>query len=181
MKCENFFLTLLICLFFAGCASVPAGYHPITKKSDEGYSDVKVQDGIFNIQFKGNEDTSMQRVIDFALLRSAEASLENGCKYFTSLNEKADNKIISDSFPYTMPAGCYGPYCSWMYYTGWQTYTYQIPYVNLRIQCFAERPASASVTIFDAEQVKTNIRAHYGLQSNQTVVQVSNSVPSKQN
>ena len=85
----------VICLpiFLVSCAT---GYQPLNDSS--GYWDERIEPSSnkFTIGYDGNKWHSnpvnqKERVIDLALLRSAEVALENGFKYF----------IVSDSKAYT--------------------------------------------------------------------------------
>ena len=85
----------IICLsvFLASCST---GYRPLNDSG--GYWDERIEttSNQFKIGYDGNKWHSdpvnrKERVIDLALLRSAEVALENGFKYF----------IISDSTAYT--------------------------------------------------------------------------------
>ena len=82
-------LTVLLCLGLAGCAT---GYH--SKGFTGGYSNMKLQDNIFKVTFRGNAYSSMERTGDFALLRSAEITIENGYKYFVVLETNSFIKIF---------------------------------------------------------------------------------------
>ena len=86
---------VVICLpiFLVSCAT---GYQPLNDSS--GYWDERIEPSSnkFTIGYDGNKWHSnpvnqRERVIDLALLRSAEVALENGFKYF----------IVSDSKTYT--------------------------------------------------------------------------------
>jgi len=86
---------VVICLpiFLVSCAT---GYQPLNDSS--GYWDERIEPSSnkFTIGYDGNKWHSnpvnqRERVIDLALLRSAEVALENGFKYF----------IVSDSKAYT--------------------------------------------------------------------------------
>ena len=86
---------VVICLpiFLVSCAT---GYQPLNDSS--GYWDERIEPSSnkFTIGYDGNKWHSnpvnqKERVIDLALLRSAEVALENGFKYF----------IVSDSKAYT--------------------------------------------------------------------------------
>jgi hypothetical protein len=86
---------VVICLpiFLVSCAT---GYQPLNDSS--GYWDERIEPSAnrFTIGYDGNKWHSnpvnqKERVIDLALLRSAEVALENGFKYF----------IVSDSKAYT--------------------------------------------------------------------------------
>lgn len=154
-------LPLLVCIL-AGCASSQVGYLRARTPSGEGYSDTKIQDGIYSVQFKGRSDTNVQRVSDFALLRSAELTLQGGDRYFTVLTEKNDSQRVTDSIPSEAPIGCVGRNCFTSFYTVWNTYTYSIPGIYFMIQTYKEKP-SAQATVFDAQQVKDNIERQYNL------------------
>ena len=124
-------LTVLLCLSLVGCAT---GYH--SKAFTGGYSNMKLQDNIFKVTFRGNAYSSMERTGDFALLRSAEITIENGYKYFVVLETNSFIKIFS----YIMPA------------------------TDMTIECFQDKPANVKGMIYDAEQIKTNIKNAYNIQ-----------------
>ena len=74
-------------LFPMGCAllllvACATAYKPAKKESANGYFDVKLQEGMYEILFNGNENTTARRANDFALLRAAEVCLENGYQSF---------------------------------------------------------------------------------------------------
>ena len=123
-------LTVLLCLGLAGCAT---GYH--SKGFTGGYSNMKLQDNIFKVTFRGNAYSSMERTGDFALLRSAEITIENGYKYFVVLETNSFIKIFS----YIMPAA------------------------SMTIECFQDKPDHVKGMIYDAGQIKTNIKNAYGI------------------
>ena len=124
-------LTVLLCLGLAGCAT---GYH--SKGFTGGYSNMKLQDNIFKVTFNGNAYSSMERARDFALLRSAEITIENGYKYFVVLETNGSVKIAS----------------------------YITPAANITIECFQDKPAHVKGMIYDAGQIKTNIKKAYNIQ-----------------
>ena len=96
---------------------------------------MKLQDNIFRVTFRGNAYSSMERTGDFALLRSAEITIENGYKYFVVLEINSLIKAIS----YIMPA------------------------TDMTIECFQDKPVNVKGMIYDAQQVKTNIKNAYGI------------------
>jgi hypothetical protein len=51
-----------------------------------GFTETRLAPDIFAISFAGNSFTSPERVSDFALLRAAELTLNNGYNRFTLLN-----------------------------------------------------------------------------------------------
>ena len=150
-----------------GCATrPPQSYLPATERSG-GYSETKIQEGVFGIHFKGNEYTNLQRVIDFVLLRASEVSLNNGYPYFRVLNEKSDMRTVSGSTPVTTGAACTNRYCFGSTLTAWESYSYQVPATYMMIQGFKERPQDGEPgPVFDAQQVRDNIRTQYDLALN---------------
>jgi hypothetical protein len=124
-------LTVLLCLSLAGCAT---GYH--SKGLTGGYSNMKLQDNIFKVTFNGNAYLSMEKARDFALLRSAEITIENGYKYFVVLEANGSMKIAS----------------------------YITPAANMTIECFRDKPDHVKGMIYDAGQIKTNIKKAYNIQ-----------------
>ena len=89
----NTIIVICLSIFLASCST---GYRPLNDSG--GYWDEKIEStsNKFKIGYDGNKWHSdpvnrKERVIDLALLRSAEVALENGFKYF----------VISDSAAYT--------------------------------------------------------------------------------
>ena len=89
----NKIVVISLFIFLASCST---GYRPLNDSG--GYWDERIEStsNKFKIGYDGNKWHSdpvnrKERVIDLALLRSAEVALENGFKYF----------IISDSAAYT--------------------------------------------------------------------------------
>jgi hypothetical protein len=54
-----------------------------------GYSDTQVGENTFRVSFEGNGLTPLAKVSDFALLRSAEVTLDHGYPYFVIVNATA--------------------------------------------------------------------------------------------
>lgn len=154
---------LLFLLLLSGCVTAPVAYRPAKDAQSEGYFDTKIQDGVYSIQFRGKPETNMQRIMDFALLRAAERASADGYRYFTVLTEKSDSKTVTDSMPEQEPVGCIGRHCFPTFYTVWETYSYKIPGIYFMVQAYKEKPANVNATVFDAEQVKENVRKQYGL------------------
>ena len=71
----------LLGLISLGLCSCATPYHPL--KRGTGYSSSQVASNEFAVSFKGNADTTYQRAYDFALLRSAEVTLQNGFRFFS--------------------------------------------------------------------------------------------------
>jgi len=135
-----------------------------------GYADVKIQDDIFKISFKGNAYLGSSKCQDYTLLRAAEVALENGYKYFIILDEKSGTQQYSHTTPVTAntygTANVYGSsatYSGRTSYSGGQTYNFNKPRSNLMIRCFKEKPEDSFIMLFDAKQIKNNLRLQYNL------------------
>jgi len=164
---------VVMVILLSGCAT---GYQ--RKSWTGGYTDMKLQDDIFKVSFRGNAYCHQERAEDFVLLRSAEVALENGYKYFIIIDEKSRTQTSAYTTPTTAqtygtasayggPGYASGSYSGTTYYSGGQTYILHKPSMVNVIKCFKEKPADASLMIYDAEQIKTNMRKQYGLVENE--------------
>jgi len=70
-----------------GCAT-PYGRVGLTG----GFSDTQLQRNVFSVSFRGNGYTSTDRAMDFALLRCAELTINNGFNYFKVNYIESDSK-----------------------------------------------------------------------------------------
>lgn len=55
-----------------------------------GFGETRLQENVFTVTFRGNGFTENEQVQDFAMLRCAEVTLENGFNYF-SIADKSEN------------------------------------------------------------------------------------------
>ena len=124
-------------------ASCATKYH--VKSFTGGYSELQLEQNIFQVSFKGNSKTSMERAVDFALLRSAELTLGNGYNYFVILK---GNKYLKEE--YHINVNIYGGY----------PYFVHKPRVLFKIKCFANKPEKHS---YNATFLAKSIRAKYKL------------------
>lgn len=72
-------LALLLALF-AGCATAP-DYTPAARDGDYGYSDRKLESDRYRVQYRLRGE-NVGKAQDYALLRAAELTLENGGDWF---------------------------------------------------------------------------------------------------
>lgn len=83
-------LTILpILLLTAGCA---------TKYQSEnffgfGFSEIKTSQDSFIVNFKGNASSHSANVLQYALRRASEVTLENGFTYFTIISKMNQSRI----------------------------------------------------------------------------------------
>ncbi|AKE52552.1 CC0125/CC1285 family lipoprotein [Kangiella geojedonensis] len=79
------------CLVLAGCASTTA-YAPAESAEDYGYYSTKLGEDRYRISFNGNTSTSQNTVKDYALLRAAELTLQEGGTWFQVVDRGSDKK-----------------------------------------------------------------------------------------
>jgi len=153
---------LLVAVLISGCATT---YHQYSWRTG-GYSNIKIQDDIFKVRFLGNAKCTLGRVEDFTLLRCAEVALENGYKYFIVIDEKADKTtgmFTSPASAQTVGTSYGGTYRGTTTVYGGQTFFYQLPQLEKTINCFKDKPDNIPTIVYDAEQIRTNIKAQYNL------------------
>ena len=111
-----------------------------------GYTETQLDANVYQVDFSGNAYISSQEVADFALLRSAELTLEKGYNYFVII----DGSKYSDTSSYEVPTA----------YGGYQTYTTSKPSASNTIVCFKEKPEGFS---YNAKFIKESFREKYQL------------------
>lgn len=127
----------ILCIAFSLCivAGCATSYKAAKKPTANGYFSVQLQEGLFNVSFKGNEDTSVKVVKDYALLRSAEVCLENGYKSF-SIVDSRDVSNIHESI--------------------WDETSTTQPHIDLTIQCSTDNDL-----LYQADLIRKNLRHIY--------------------
>lgn len=155
---------LLLIAFLSGCATT---YQ--RKGFSGGYSETQLGENIFQVSFLGNGYTRGERASDFALLRSAEVTTENGFRYFIVVESGKDSSLST----YTTPTQSHTTGSAYGYgntaygsatttTTGGQTYIIRKPSTTNMILCFKEKPNVAGL-IFEAEFVKKSLRQKYSI------------------
>lgn len=144
---------LLVTVLLAGCAT------PYQRQGFfvAGYSETQLGENIFQVSFRGNQNTGRERASDFALLRSAEVSTEHGFRYFIvveSVKDSSSNAVYGNGNP------AYGSTRTSTY--GGQTFVIQKPRPTNTILCFKEKP-DVPDEIFEAESVKNSLKQKYGI------------------
>ena len=74
-------LTLLALSMLAACASAPTRYAP-AHGTDRGFSEMRIEQDRFRIEFAASSDASFQLAEDYALRRAAEVTLREGGDWF---------------------------------------------------------------------------------------------------
>lgn len=159
----------IVALFFAvfllqGCAT---GYK--SSGFTGGYSETQLEEGVYQVSFRGNAYTSADKAADFTLMRSAELTMEKGYKYFVIIDSQSHTEHSSYTTPQTSETNIrlntsgnttYGTATTNTY--GGQTYNYSKPSSKNLILCLKEKPASGFS--YNAEMVFKSLSEKYGVQ-----------------
>lgn len=159
--------TLMAAVLLGGCATA---YQP--KSFSGGFSETDLGPTSFKIGFSGNGFTSPERASDFALLRAADKSIEDGCNYFSVINE-ADGGSTSS---FTTSTATFGRHSAWG-----NSFTSPIfkPNSTLLVRCFSNQAVGSS--LFDAHFIAHSIRKKYNLpESNGQGIDAETVKPSQQ-
>ncbi len=87
-----FSFLIVVMFIYSGCATM---YQPMTWTG--GYRDTQLQPDVFQIYVSGNAYISADQVFKYALVRSAELTLQNDCEYFYILNISEGEKTSYSS------------------------------------------------------------------------------------
>ena len=132
-----------------------------------GYSETRLQENVFTVNFQGNGYTRRERSQDFAMLRCADITLDNGFKFFAIADSSADEQTMmyhsgGSSQTYgtmnTVGSTSYGSFNT--YSSPGYSVPIRKPRVSYTIFCFKEKPADRAM-IFDAEFLAHSIRDKY--------------------
>jgi len=140
-------VAFLVVITVSGCAATPYQQRGATG----GFSETQLAENVFEVRFRGNGYTSSERASDFALLRSAELTLEKGFRYFIiDDNENAQRVSIN-----TITTS-YGN----------NTYSISKPHARKVIVCFKEKPNWPGL-IYDAQFLVRSLKEKYEIELQQ--------------
>jgi len=139
-------LPLIFLLLFSGCAGT--SYRKATSWTPYGYSDTKKSNNTYYITFKASNLTTLEKVEDYTLLRSAEVTIENDYKYF---------KIDSGKSTYIQHTinSCANGICT--------PIPINTPTAFNAITCFKEKTKGKDI-IYDAKIIVDKIRLKYEIE-----------------
>lgn len=130
-KSAAFAVGLALTAALAGCAT-PTPYQPNIpgQSSSGGYSEVRIEENRFRVNFTGNTLTSRETVEGYLLFRAAELTVQNGYDWFSIVDRQTDRNSRTYVQPDPMYRPWYGPGFgywrpSWRYYGGgfgWRTW-----------------------------------------------------------
>lgn len=147
MKNKFKFVVMSLCMvLLVSCATT---YERAKSPTGTGYYDTLLQQGMYEITFNGNSDTSVTTAQDYVLLRAAETCLENGYKTFDIVNSNNNSKTETDAY-----TSYYG-----RHFADTTVYTSTYPKIMLIIKCSKD-----SDLTFVAEEISINIRKKYHLE-----------------
>lgn len=98
-------LPLIMSCYLAGCAT------PYSSQGFMGgFTESRLDENVFRVNFKGNGFTSSEKAKDYTLLRSAELALEHGYSYFVVTDSASYNSNVYMQTPTTVntSASAYG-------------------------------------------------------------------------
>lgn len=172
----------LLTIYLIGCATA---YQK--ESATGGYSSTQLDTNVFQVTFKGNGSTSRERASDFALLRSAELTLEHGFEYFVIIDAQQYSKNSTFTTPVTSTTnintntygtaygyGNYGTYSGNTYGTattttyGGQTYLISKPRAANTIVCFKGKPEGFS---YSARFIEKSLKGKYELNNEEPTQQ----------
>jgi hypothetical protein len=90
MKVKPYILAILM---LVGCAT--GNYQ--SYNGGIGYQNTKINSSEYLVTYTGTSTTNIEKVNDFALLRSAELTLESGYKYFVINDAKNNRDLLRSS------------------------------------------------------------------------------------
>lgn len=150
MKKTTSWITILLLATSLQACSTPyqkLGFHG-------GYSETKLAENIFNVSFQGNKKTGRGKTWDFALLRSAELTLEEGYRYFIVMDSNYYEKLGTHRSP-TFIIGT-------NMIVGGDSIVTVAPSSTNMIACFNEKPEN--VFSYDAQFIYQELTRKYEIE-----------------
>ena len=134
-----------------------------------GYSETQLDERTYRVNFRGNGFTSMERAIDFCLLRSAELAILNGFSHFIIIDERSSVSVSSYTTPQssntstttnTFDNSSYSTAITTTY--GGHTFHISKPRTSNLILCFKEQP-NLNVFVYNAKFLYKSIKRKYNI------------------
>lgn len=115
---------VLVMGLLAACATTPL-YQPAESEDAIGYTDTRLTDRQYRVTFQGRRSTSAEAVRDYALLRAAEVTMQQGYDWFeitaSESGTEGDERLYTTSRLVTGPGvyhcGAFG--CSTVFHAGY--------------------------------------------------------------
>lgn len=84
-------IPLVLVVYLTACAS-QTPYKPAEERGDFGYTQTQLSENRYRVTFTGNDLTPKGTVKDYALLRAAELTLQQGYDWFTLVKRETDKE-----------------------------------------------------------------------------------------
>lgn len=156
MKRIKLLSLLVTSIIVTSCAT---GYKP--EGFGGGFSEFKMADNIWQVDFRGNGYTSKQRARDFAMLRAAELTTMAGYPYFV-IADSADTSTIQMYSNPVVANTNYGMGNATTTFSGGGISTINKPAVGNVVIGIANKPANTFA--FEGKTIIQSIKAKYKLQ-----------------
>jgi hypothetical protein len=75
-------VALLAAAAVSACAATPTVYQPATGPQGVGFSEYRIEADRYRVTFRGGPGAPPEQVADYALLRAADLTLQNGYDWF---------------------------------------------------------------------------------------------------
>jgi hypothetical protein len=155
-------ITLLLSFLVLACAT------PYQKSGlSGGFSETQLAENVFRVSFRGNGYSRGERAEDFALLRSAELTLESGYTHFGLVASGSSSETSTYTTPttsyttgsaYSSGRNVYGSATTNTY--GGQTVFISKPSATNTVVMFRSKPDLQGM-VFDAKFVYESLRKKY--------------------
>lgn len=89
-------ILLLLTVLLTACAT-QTPYKPAAERGAEGYTETRLTNDRYRISFRGNSLTPADTVRDYALLRAAELTLQEGQDWFQLIDSDTDKNVRSST------------------------------------------------------------------------------------
>lgn len=88
---NKWLIAISMTITLTACSSSPV-YRPADSDGDVGYRVTELTEDKYRVTFRGSRSTSADSVRDFALLRAAEVTLQNGSDWFEVLRSDSTSQ-----------------------------------------------------------------------------------------
>lgn len=136
-----------------------------------GFTETQLDRNVFKVTFKGNGYTASERAADFALLRSAELTLQNGYTHFAIVDGRQSASygvMTTPTSSYTTGSvtaignTAYGSARTTT--TGGQSFIVAMPSSTNTIVCFNGKPENG-MFVYDAQFLFDSLTSKYGIKT----------------
>lgn len=97
---NSHFVMIIMLLALGACASAPK-YEAASDIDDYGYYSTKLEEDRYRIQFNGRRSTSLATTRDYALLRAADLTLQEGYDWFQIVDRESETTHSVANRPYS--------------------------------------------------------------------------------